>query len=1038
MALSAIFRFENLDSTSDLNSLYDGLFKKGIYEGGSIVQSTSTSIAISEFKAISDDGMHIISDSIINLSIPSTGTKYFIVCKAKYVYDDSPIITMSLKTESALSADAEKNYYIKLGSVTLNGVSASINLNDDRDELSVLGRNPYKGIFDDAETLESETSGKCQEGDWAVVSADSNNESVQIYIYSSGVWGGTGNAKILSTSYNQHIQNAGAENVNISHNVPTETEMEGNEDKGAFHISYNQLKAIPSGVSSSNKLVAENNSKLLTEDQSDALKGNTSGGTPNNNNRFITSDTPIATFVNVSATMVSGSDYIQISLPSSTPGYFVGKGVKGTAQYYFEIRNSDNTDVLLANGKPVVACGVYVGDNKRNISSEISPADYGSNNYYWYESSSENKYLYLKTGDIDGSATKSDITSGTCSVNLYCGTNLGSIDGDATSQRIYKQGLRQFSVVTFDEAISGNLKIQNDTITINPSSTVSLSLGVGGLVYETSYQAPSNFAYIITPSKIKSYSQFGQYNYNVFSYDSGKLSIENQSSTNNHTEIIIDTTASKSYALEYKETYNGITYHATLDYKDGIKIYNPNDDSYYSKINYDTIQLVSNSLVSQISENGVKLLNTTNGNTATLTYNNFKISNSVTSNEITSSTITLTSGDTKNTITNSYVDIASSSYETSIRQNYIALYDNSGTTKLQSVLTPSSLVISNNPASAYLQTSITKNEILIIDYNTHAAGYLIHLGWDGNTSDPTVAGGVEISSLGSDGNPDNLTGFAHLYTRYCSNENLNSGDSFSANLYLGNSKNFNKGFRNFVALGSEWVSRTNTSANILTVGTHYSDSLINHLYITSTYSTDRILYSISSDGYLNITSNYQLGIWSNSGSILLGTNGNGNVIIGNSGEVRLNGNIYLQGDTLATNTLTINGETKCKGGMLLVGNINTGSSGSAILKYHSTDTIATGTEDPLFGGRSISKFGYGSPSDFGGFSLNPYDYVSNASNEFFPFAKNENIGSGKYIWIINTAMFGAQDSTYQYVFKPLFAVFRRSKDSTGDFEECVK
>ncbi|HRR96761.1 MAG TPA: carboxypeptidase-like regulatory domain-containing protein, partial [Candidatus Ratteibacteria bacterium] len=60
----------------------------------------------------------------------------------------------------------------------------------------------------------------------------------------------------------------------------------------------------------------------------------------------------------------------------------------------------------------------------------------------------------------------------------------------------------------------------------------------------------------------------------------------------------------------------------------------------------------------------------------------------------------------------------------------------------------------SNYTFAGIATSITKNEILIRDYNTHAAGYLIHLGWDGNTSDPTVAGGVEISSLGSDGNPD--------------------------------------------------------------------------------------------------------------------------------------------------------------------------------------------------------------------------------------------------------------------------------------------
>jgi len=565
MALRAIFRFENLDNTSDLNSLYDGLFKKGVYEGGSLIQSSNTSITVSAFKAVSDDGMHIISDSDVTLSIPSSGIKYFVVCKAKYVYDDSPIISLSLKTEASLSADAEENYYIKLGSVTLNGVSASINLNDDKDELSVLGRNPYKGIFDDAATLASATSGKCQKGDWAVVSAgNSSEEMIQIYIYSEESWNGLGNAKVLETSYGQHVNNAGSENISVVHNVPTASEMEGNEDKGAFHISYNQLASIPSGVSSENKLVASDDAHLLSADQINALKGNY--GTPSDINRFVTAKTPIATFTNVSATMQAGNAYIKISLPASTPGYFLGKGIQGTAQYYFEIRNSDNTDVLYANEKPVVACGVYSGTANGetwNIGSEIIPANYASSSYYWYESSGESSYLFIKTGDIEGSAGASDMSAGTCSVNLYCGTDLGSIDGDATSQRIYKQGLRQFSVVTFEEAICGNLKIQNNSLTIS-YDFASLSLDDTGLVYSLFTGRSSGKVYKITPTEISSYNESTSDIYTKFYYSSGVLNIESSSTSNTHTTLIIDNTSSSNHGISYTEIISGSAYVTSL------------------------------------------------------------------------------------------------------------------------------------------------------------------------------------------------------------------------------------------------------------------------------------------------------------------------------------------------------------------------------------------------------------------------------------------------------------------------------------------
>ena len=72
MSLSAIFRFENLDSTKDLNDLYQYLFNKGVYWWDTTSQTNlivasgaSLNVTVAPFRALSYDGMHILSDSSI-------------------------------------------------------------------------------------------------------------------------------------------------------------------------------------------------------------------------------------------------------------------------------------------------------------------------------------------------------------------------------------------------------------------------------------------------------------------------------------------------------------------------------------------------------------------------------------------------------------------------------------------------------------------------------------------------------------------------------------------------------------------------------------------------------------------------------------------------------------------------------------------------------------------------------------------------------------------------------------------------------------
>ena len=243
MSLKCIFRFEALDSTKSLNQRAELLFKKGIYFGGKVTTDTNNVtnvITISPFRLISYDGMYVLSDSNINLAL-EVGD-FYIACRAKYIIDDSPdvsVLAISEETFNDLPDEEKQNYVIfALVSSGSSGIT-KINEKEYREEISQLGRNTNKGYFESEDEL---LQVDALEGDFATVKS-SNSTEVILYTYNGERWIAFLNSRGTETDLLSHKLNNDTE-VSHSTGINPEEISDDNGNKGALHVTINQLNSL--------------------------------------------------------------------------------------------------------------------------------------------------------------------------------------------------------------------------------------------------------------------------------------------------------------------------------------------------------------------------------------------------------------------------------------------------------------------------------------------------------------------------------------------------------------------------------------------------------------------------------------------------------------------------------------------------------------------------------------------------------------------------------------------------------------------------
>lgn len=96
MAITAVLKYRNVDSTQEMNSRFLALFQRGIITGGTIVPvSGSLEVDVQPFTAQSDDGMFVTSNAAERVTIPLDQTN-IISLFAQYSTTGDPTLTVNV------------------------------------------------------------------------------------------------------------------------------------------------------------------------------------------------------------------------------------------------------------------------------------------------------------------------------------------------------------------------------------------------------------------------------------------------------------------------------------------------------------------------------------------------------------------------------------------------------------------------------------------------------------------------------------------------------------------------------------------------------------------------------------------------------------------------------------------------------------------------------------------------------------------------------------------------------------------------------
>ena len=113
MTLRTLLKFQNPDSTRDLNDRARDLFNKGVFSGGLVEAVPSTlSVNLLPFATVGSDGMFVREDTDNNLLSVTPGIRNYIVIRQRYVINGSPIASVEVLSEAEYLSDVEQEFLI--------------------------------------------------------------------------------------------------------------------------------------------------------------------------------------------------------------------------------------------------------------------------------------------------------------------------------------------------------------------------------------------------------------------------------------------------------------------------------------------------------------------------------------------------------------------------------------------------------------------------------------------------------------------------------------------------------------------------------------------------------------------------------------------------------------------------------------------------------------------------------------------------------------------------------------------------------------
>lgn len=160
MSLRAVFSYQNLDSTADLNLRFEKLVSKGVFYGGSIAANgTTNTVTVNPFRAATFDGMVVLDTA--STSITVTGNQKSYICLlAMYNTSSNPTMNWVVHTQATYNADPNRDYLICFGTVDLSGSAGPVFSNlvsyQERNIVSLIGRDGFLGTYSTPVALQSD------------------------------------------------------------------------------------------------------------------------------------------------------------------------------------------------------------------------------------------------------------------------------------------------------------------------------------------------------------------------------------------------------------------------------------------------------------------------------------------------------------------------------------------------------------------------------------------------------------------------------------------------------------------------------------------------------------------------------------------------------------------------------------------------------------------------------------------------------------------------------------------------------------------
>ncbi len=373
MTLRTLLRFQNPDSSQDINDRFKGLLNKGVFSGGDVEVVTSTlTVRLTPFATIGFDGMFVREDDDDNILAVVADERNYIVVRQRYVANGDPIVSVESLTEAQFNGDADPDALIVFAVVDVPAAATEVLAEYieffERDSVDPIGRFAFRGLVDSASSLPDwgTTSTSNRAGDFYIVT-DGNGGFPELWSWNGSAWVNITQAQTMISLLDIHKDNL---------------------DVDLNHVTDNQADALLGTVADpdiNNRYVTDSDPRIPTQNENDALQPDPTALSefiPSDSNRFINSSKIFAAPSEVD--FAGGVGSIELELGTDGP-FYVGFGALGTAQQFFNIYarsatpQDDDQELLNSEFQPVRITGIFT---ESSLSNELNPSLADSNGFY--------------------------------------------------------------------------------------------------------------------------------------------------------------------------------------------------------------------------------------------------------------------------------------------------------------------------------------------------------------------------------------------------------------------------------------------------------------------------------------------------------------------------------------------------------------------------------------------------------------------------------------------------------------------------------